>query len=134
MDIENQLNDTRDSEFDPEKHCSRLARTIGSYLDKVGDSYDQNPEQKSLMILFVMDLWVEMDSSAIKACSLLKDYSPGFPVDILDVLHIARRKDMLRLQKIRKYLQMRHGACNGHNTIFNDPATGVCIFTPQIVT
>jgi hypothetical protein len=107
------------------QHCIQLARKIENYLSDVGDAYDNNPEQKSVMLVTVMELWVAMDTYAVKMFSLLKDYNPGIPSDILDVLQIARLKDMHRLRKIQKYLQGRHATCKGSRmTIFNDPGKG----------
>jgi hypothetical protein len=72
-----------------------------------------------------MELWVAMDACSARTFPLLKDYNPGIPSDILDVLQIARLKDMRRLHKIREYLQGRHAACKGSQmTVFNDPGKG----------
>lgn len=107
------------------QRCIELARKIENYLSSVGDAYDNNPEQKSIMLITVMELWVVMDAYATEMFSLLKDYNPGIPSDILDVLLIARLKDMHRLHKIREYLQGRHATCKGSRmTIFNDPGKG----------
>jgi hypothetical protein len=108
-----------------EQRCIELATEIENYLSTVGDAYDSNPEQKSVMLITVMELWVGMDTCAAKMFSMLKDYNPGIPSDILDDLQIARLKDIQRLQKIREYLQGRHAACKGSRmTIFNDPGKG----------
>jgi hypothetical protein len=107
------------------QRCIELAGKIENYLSHVGDAYDNNPEQKSVMLITVMELWVAMDAYAAKMFSLLKDYNPGIPSDILDVLQITRLKDFRRLHKIREYLQGRHAACKGSRmTIFNDPEKG----------
>jgi hypothetical protein len=86
------------------QRCIELAREIEDYLSTVGDAYNNNPEQKSVMLVTVMELWVAMDTCAAKMFSLLKDYNPGIPSDILDDLQIARLKDIRRLHKIREYL------------------------------
>jgi hypothetical protein len=86
------------------QRCIELAKEIEDYLSTVGDAYDNNPEQKSVMLVTVMELWVAMDTCATKMFSLLKDYNPGIPSDILDDLQIARLKDIRRLHKIREYL------------------------------
>jgi hypothetical protein len=102
-----------------------LATKIENYLSTVGDAYDNNPEQNSVMLITVMELWVAMDARATKMFSLLKDYNPGIPSDILDDLQIARLKDVQRVNKIRQYLQGRHAACKGSRmTIFNNPGKG----------
>ncbi|CZT03079.1 uncharacterized protein RAG0_09953 [Rhynchosporium agropyri] len=93
------------------QNCMGISKSIEEYLGKVGSSYDSNPEQKSVMLLTVMELWMAMDSNAVKAFDLLRDYNSGFPVQILDVLHLPQRKDMIRLQKIRTHIQQRDLAC-----------------------
>ena len=108
-----------------QERCIELARNIHTYLNTVKDIYEDNPEQKSIMLLTVMELWMLMDECAIRKFELLKDYSPGFPTDILDVLQLPRFQDMCRLQKIQVHLQERHAMCNfSHKTIFDDPAKG----------
>lgn len=100
----------------------KLAKQIEGYLDNVSDAYDQMPEQQSFMLLNVMELWMEMDMNAVKAFELLKDFDPVFPVNVLDVLQVPRLRDMIRLQKIRKYLEQRHASCNDTGlTIFSNP-------------
>lgn len=96
---------------DCKRKCLDLSKDIDNYLSRVGASYQKNPEQTSAMLLTVMDLWMAMDLNATKAFGILKDYNTGFPASIMDVLQIARRKDMYRLQKIRAYIQKREAAC-----------------------
>lgn len=108
-----------------EGRCIELASKIGTYISAVGSSYDANPEQKSIMLLTVMELWMSMDECATELFDLLKDYDSGFPLEMLDILQLPRMQDMYRLQKIQAYLQGRQKICNySHMTIFNDPEEG----------
>ncbi|KAI9765237.1 MAG: hypothetical protein M1840_007729 [Geoglossum simile] len=107
-----------------ERRCIRFAEEIGAYLSAVADAYDSYPEQKSVLLLTVMELWVSMDECATSLFSLLKEYNPGFPAEILDVLQLAHFRDMCRLQKIQKYLQNRHKACGTRRTVFDYPTKG----------
>lgn len=131
MEIEAEMMDPfvevagQDKDIQYKKRCIELAGKIENYLSNIGDSYDNNSEAKSIMLLTVMELWVAMDTCASKLFPLLTDYNPGIPSDILDVLQIACLKDMRRLHGIRKYLQSRHAACGGSPmTIFKDPGKG----------
>lgn len=100
----------------------KLAKEIGTYIDAVAGAYDANPEQKSIMLLTVMDGWMLMDTCATKSFRILKDYSPGFPPELLDVLQISDFRDMLRLRKIQNYINERHMQCkHPHMTVFTDP-------------
>ncbi|RFU26654.1 hypothetical protein B7463_g9687, partial [Scytalidium lignicola] len=104
--------------------CIKIAQKIDAYLDSVGGAYDHSPEQKSLMLLTVMELWVSMDKCAVQSFSLLNDYNPAFVPDILDVLQLPNLRDMRRLQKIQAYLHDRNAACSSTMTIFDDPTKG----------
>jgi Protein of unknown function (DUF3638) len=108
-----------------ERRCMKIAKKIDKYLSAVADAYDSYPEQKSVMLLTVMELWVSMDECATLLFSLLKEYNPGLPAEILNVLQLAHFRDMRRLQKIQKYLRDRHTTCGGsRRTVFDDPSKG----------
>ncbi|KUJ24466.1 uncharacterized protein LY89DRAFT_663197 [Mollisia scopiformis] len=105
--------------------CLESSRAIAKYLHQVADAYKHNPEQMSMMILNVMETWMRMDQAAVKSFPLLKDFNPGFPSDILDVLQLTKCQDITRLFTIRTYLRERHALSNGSKTtIFVDPAKG----------
>lgn len=100
-----------------------IATKIEHYLTTTADAYDSIPEQKSIMILTVMELWMSLDKVTIRLFPLLADYSIGFQTMILDVLHLSRLQHMMRAQKIREYLQQRHS--DGlSRTVFDDPKQG----------
>lgn len=108
-----------------EDQCNALSIKIEEYLNQVGASYDQNPEQMSIVLLTVMEIWMLMDLAAVRTFPILKEFSPGFPTNILDVLQVPKHEDMTRLVNIRKYLNARHILCNDSKmTIFVDPRKG----------
>ncbi|KAH8687808.1 hypothetical protein BGZ60DRAFT_363637 [Tricladium varicosporioides] len=109
----------------PERQCAEVAKTIEKYMKAVSQAYDGNPEQMSMMLLTLMELWCRMDRSAIKTFPLLRQFNPGFPADIMDTLLVAQYADMCRLQSIRSYLRERHDESEGTQiTIFHDPTKG----------
>jgi hypothetical protein len=113
------------STIDHEMQCMKLARKIATYLNTVCNAYDSNPEQKSIMLLTVMKLWMLMDQSATKLFDLLMEYNPGIPPETLDVLQLPHFKDMFGLKEIEEYLRDRYTKCNlSHKTIFDDPVKG----------
>jgi hypothetical protein len=108
-----------------DQYFSLLVDTISRYLEVVGGAYDNNSEQKSIMLLAVMESWIAIDAYAIKTFSLLKDYHPSFSPDMLDVLQLESETDMRRLQKIRTYLRQRAADCTPSSmTIFANPVKG----------
>ena len=110
---------------DPEEGCLDLAADIDDYLKLTASAYDSNPEQKSMMLLTVMESWVILDRMTIEVYPLLRDFLPGFPEDILDVVQLLHLSDMSRVHRIQLHLRKRHGMCGeSRRTIFDDPGKG----------
>ncbi|KAL4745958.1 hypothetical protein BDW72DRAFT_198161 [Aspergillus terricola var. indicus] len=107
------------------KRCIDMAYSIGNYMETVGNAYEDDPEQFSLFILSIFDMWVVMDKAATKTYPILRDFHPWFNPELLDVLLLERWKDMRRLQRIQSYL---HSRCTeakyGRTTMFGDPIPG----------
>jgi hypothetical protein len=95
--------------------CKELAGSIRNFMAEVGDAYEADPEQMSLFILNVFDLWVRMDKCAARACPLLLDYAPVFSPELLDVLQLPTLSSLRRLQDIQTYLLTRHENCTFHD-------------------
>ena len=107
---------------DHQTRCIKLAQSIINYFTAVGNDYGSNTEQMSIFILNLIDLWVQMDESAVKACPLLADYHPVFRPELLDVLQISTLPGMQRLQDIQRHLRDRCRNCRfPHKTIFSEP-------------
>ncbi|KAF8867182.1 hypothetical protein BDZ45DRAFT_609382 [Acephala macrosclerotiorum] len=107
---------------DCQARCLELAKSIVDLFTAVGDAYDSNPEQMSIFILNLFDLWIQMDECAVRACPLLRDYAPVFRPELLDVLHIPTLSSMQRLQDIQRHLWSRYNNCQfAHKTIFSEP-------------
>jgi hypothetical protein len=101
--------------------CSEQAKTISHFFTAVGGAYDSDPEQRSIFILNLFVLWVQMDKCAVKACPLLLEYYPVFSPEILDVLLLPTLSNMKRLQDIQEYLLSRCRGCRSQKTIFSEP-------------
>ncbi|KAI9701732.1 MAG: hypothetical protein M1820_006360 [Bogoriella megaspora] len=111
----------------PQRKCIEAASKIQNYLQKAlaTGAYNSDTEQRSMMLLTLMELWTVMDKYAVRSYPLLKDFSPPFPSNILDVLHVPLFKDMSRLYDVERYLVQRHIDCQSPGrsslTIFDDP-------------
>ncbi|RKF57980.1 putative p-loop containing nucleoside triphosphate hydrolase [Erysiphe neolycopersici] len=100
-----------------------IAQSIEDYLTKVGGSYDDNPEQKSKMLLIVLELWVELDKCAIQSYGLLKNFSPGIPCEVTNVLLLLHMEDIKRLRRVQEYLIKRQKESGDSTiTIFDQPS------------
>ncbi|KAK8022740.1 hypothetical protein PG993_013507 [Apiospora rasikravindrae] len=111
--------------LDPESQVLTLQELIEDYMSQVSSHYDEHVEQKSLMLLSIMQAWMELDKAACLEYPLLKDYHPLFPCRMLEVLHLPLLEDMIRARKIEQYIQERiHDCQNSYMTIFDDPVKG----------
>jgi hypothetical protein len=61
-----------------ERALDVVASFIQEYYAGAKELYGSNPEDNSMMILTLMDLWVALDRLAIQRCPLLGEYSPKF--------------------------------------------------------
>ncbi|KAJ4350053.1 uncharacterized protein N0V89_008674 [Didymosphaeria variabile] len=104
--------------------CCALARTIKLYVSSSGDLLEGYPEMKSRLLLDVMELWVELDRSAVIGFPLLKSYHPGFDAELLDTLEFLHAVDLKRVEDVQTYINRRCNSWTGHGsrTIFDTPA------------
>ena len=107
------------------ERCIRLTDMMVSYQRHAAGLYDSHPEQKSSMLLNVMELWVELDKCAVALLPLLKDYDPGFAPDILHCLYVRSYNDMCRLHNVELYLTRRsHRSRKSLPSMFADITKG----------
>ncbi|KAK1982971.1 hypothetical protein LZ30DRAFT_780902 [Colletotrichum cereale] len=105
--------------------CEEVSRQIFDYVNAAMPMYDNNPEQKSLMLLTVMELWQEMDSIACDFFPLLREYHPVFHPEMLDVLLLPQFSELARLGSLQALLSSRVArASSSHRNIFEDPSPG----------
>ncbi|PHH61174.1 hypothetical protein CDD81_697 [Ophiocordyceps australis] len=123
LDLKILDNELVESQQELELRCISFCESIYELFALVGDAYLGKPDQMSLLILRLLELWVQMDKSACKVCPLLYDYSILFPPETLDVLHLARISEMQRLQSVQLYLSERRQRCGAStNTIYSEPS------------
>ncbi|KAK6502488.1 hypothetical protein TWF506_003070 [Arthrobotrys conoides] len=108
----------------PDAKLIMLSRSLKRYLTEVTDLYNGMAEAFSEFILNVMDVWVSLDSFAIKEFPLLADFHPGFTAEILNSLHVDKACDFERLRKVGEYLKRRGQMSTSRMTIFADPCKG----------
>ncbi|RYO94253.1 hypothetical protein DL763_004139 [Monosporascus cannonballus] len=110
---------------DLSRRCVALHAALLEYIDRVGSRYDGNTEQKSLMLLLIMEIWMAMDKIACTLFPLLLDYHPIFPPCLLEVFHLSALTDLARARKVQRYLRTRESLCRSTRmTIFDDPVKG----------
>jgi len=100
-----------------------IASCIQQYVDEARRLYGDNPEDNSIMILTIMDLWVALDASTIQQCPLLKQYSPEIPSNFLRPLLLHRSSTLERASHIEEYLNRRHKEAHNTTSIFSNDIT-----------
>ncbi|KAI5863834.1 hypothetical protein GGS23DRAFT_516098 [Durotheca rogersii] len=111
--------------IDPTAQCRQLHDTIFDYINQVNDCYDENPEQKSIMALTLMEIWMALDSAACTLFPLLREFHPVFTPRLMEILRFPQFFHVLRARKVQSYIQERIDRCRGTRaTIFDDPVRG----------
>ncbi|KAI0107369.1 hypothetical protein F4776DRAFT_675198 [Hypoxylon sp. NC0597] len=93
-----------------EKHpdtASIIGDLIENYHRAAFSYYEGNPEDISIMILTILELWIASDKSVVSICKLLEDYMPGIPMDLLENLNLPSKLQMERLKAVEEYLKRR---------------------------
>ncbi|KAA8563866.1 hypothetical protein EYC84_011881 [Monilinia fructicola] len=90
-----------------ETSCVALASLISFYQELSGQLYDGIPEDQSIRILTLLDLWVALDKCATDQEPLLKDYQCGFTSSLFYRLLLSKKQQMIRLGSIEKYISGR---------------------------
>ena len=111
----------REINKDGDLSCVDLKHKIHQYQAFALSAYKSDPEQLSLMLITLLELWQTMDSIVLKLYPLLADYEPEFPHDVLYSLQVTEFSDLQRIQDIEKYLEHRRIVANpSYPSIFRD--------------
>ena len=103
-----------------------IASCIQQYHTGATNIYKANPEDNSVMILTIMDLWVALDRITIHQCPLLKEYSPEIPSNFLHSILLHRSSGLKRALHIEEYLTGRHEEALGITSVFSNSFDDSC--------
>lgn len=102
--------------------CTALATLMKAYIGVAQDVYCAAPEELSLALLAVVELWVVLDRICVELHPLLGAFEPGIPSTFLEPLLLPKISQMHRLRAIEEYVQSRTRDASGTNpSIFADP-------------
>ncbi|EDO04342.1 hypothetical protein SS1G_06825 [Sclerotinia sclerotiorum 1980 UF-70] len=104
-----------------ESRCREVSKQINAYLNASKGAYSANSEERSIMLLSIMELWMSLDKCACVVYPLLREFHPLFTSEMLDVLQLSLFKDMCRLQKVQEYLQGRCRTAVHEHPLPSDP-------------
>ncbi|KAI0297846.1 hypothetical protein B0F90DRAFT_1669305 [Multifurca ochricompacta] len=122
LSVENYLDSWVASSKDKDSTPDVIASCIEQYFAGAKQHYEGNPEDNSIMILTIMDLWKALDTVTVQQCPLLESYSPEVPRDFLHPLLLHRSGSLRRATLIEEYLCRRHEGASSTTSIFSDKA------------
>ena len=104
-----------------EGYCGQFQQMMQRYQHLASSAYKSDPEQLSIMLITLLEMWQAIDSMACLLYPLLTDYEPEFPRDLFHPLQVAQLSDLQRIQEVEEYLESRRsGAKTSHPSIFRD--------------
>jgi hypothetical protein len=105
------------------KDCTNITQLITTNSKASCSAYGSVPEQLSLMLLTILELWQAMDQLVLRICPLLGQYSPAIPSTFLEPLLLPKLRQMERLHGVEEYLRSCHARADARNpSIFSDPS------------
>ncbi|KAJ8583955.1 hypothetical protein M405DRAFT_708883, partial [Rhizopogon salebrosus TDB-379] len=107
-----------------DEYCLSIQACATSYSSKAQSSYSKNPQDISIMLLTLFELWVALDKLVIKSIPLLKEYSPEVPVTIFDRLLLQQAAGLERLKILQQYVAARNRDARQGFSVFSDHADG----------
>ncbi|KAI0895087.1 hypothetical protein F4806DRAFT_90268 [Annulohypoxylon nitens] len=103
----------------------QLHATIHDYINQIHNQYDGNVDQKSIMLLTLMETWTALDDAACTMYPLLYDFHPVFTARLLEILRLSLVSDIYRARKVETYIRGRISRSRGSRaTVFDDPCKG----------
>ncbi|KAI1808649.1 hypothetical protein F4811DRAFT_569460 [Daldinia bambusicola] len=102
----------------------QLHKHILDYMDQIDGCYENNVDQKSIMLLTILETWMSLDKAACSMFPLLHDFHPAFTSRLIEVLRLPLLSDMTRARKVDLYIQDRISQSKTRATLFDDPCKG----------
>ena len=102
--------------------CTQLWILLNNYTEETLRPHS-SPIDLSIALLTATELYVALDKLVVKEIPMLADYSPGFPIDILETLLLGKTTSLHRLSCAYRYLSMRHSQSRPGWSVLSDEIT-----------
>ncbi|KAG1853151.1 hypothetical protein DFJ58DRAFT_883919 [Suillus subalutaceus] len=99
--------------------CISIEACASAYSSRALTAYKGNPENLSIMLLTLFELWVAMDKIVVGQIPLLAEYSPEIPLKLWECLLIRKASGLDRLKKLHAYLKARHCQASSRLSAFS---------------
>lgn len=128
MWVEEYLAERLCANLDQKECCASLGKLTQSYINKAFPLYAEEPEEYSLFILTVMELWIAMDKVSLYHNTLLCDFDHGLLLSTFEALLLPRRAQMKRLSEVETYLADRSRMSRTQSpSIFGSMSSASCL-------
>jgi hypothetical protein len=91
-----------------ESACISIEACASAYSSRAMNTYKGNPENLSIMLITLLELWVAMDKVVTGQIPLLADYSPEMPLTLLEHLLVRKSSALDRVKRLHEYMKARH--------------------------
>ncbi|KAK7681330.1 hypothetical protein QCA50_015421 [Cerrena zonata] len=108
--------------------CETLASCFEQYQKVALTDYATNPEDGSIVVLTLMEIWVALDKITITRFPLLPQYVPDIPCTFLHPLLLRHSRFLDRAEMIEHYIASRHQGAE-YSSVFSDTLTDKSIST-----
>jgi len=102
-----------------ETACISLEVCASAYSSRALKDYNGNPENLSIMVITLFELWVAMDKIVVGQIPLLAEYSPEVPLALLERLLVRRSSVLDRVKQVHAYLKARHRDASSGLSVFS---------------
>ncbi|KAG2114212.1 uncharacterized protein F5147DRAFT_758921 [Suillus discolor] len=99
--------------------CISIEACASAYSSRALENYKGNPENTSIMLLTLFELWVAMDKIVVKQIPLLANYPPEVPSTLWMNLLIRQSSALDRLKKLCAYLEERDFRASDHLSVLS---------------
>ncbi|KAG1750383.1 uncharacterized protein EDB91DRAFT_1046110 [Suillus paluster] len=99
--------------------CVSIEACASAYSSRGLKAYEGNPENLSIMLITLFELWVAMDKIVIRQIPLLAEYPPEIPVTLLEPLLTRKSSALDRLKQLHAYLKARYRQASSHLSAFS---------------
>ncbi|KAL8878644.1 MAG: hypothetical protein Q9198_003590, partial [Flavoplaca austrocitrina] len=89
------------------RHCTSISRSATYYKGLALQLYNGSPDQLSVMLLTLGDLWYALDRIAGFMVPLVHQYSPGLSAAAFNVLLLPKYTQMQRLRRLQMHIEAR---------------------------
>ncbi|KAK7677682.1 hypothetical protein QCA50_019373 [Cerrena zonata] len=120
-----------ENNLDNPRACTTLESCFSQYRELAMTQYTSNPEDGSIMVLTLMEIWVALDKISVAQFPLLCEYVPEIPHTFLHPLLFRHSRFISRADEIERYIVERYqnamDSFGTHSSVFSDTITATSV-------